>query len=246
MQLSKRLHAVASLVTQGCRVADVGCDHAYTSIYLIEQEISPHIIAMDVNQGPIDRAKENIIKYRFEDHIEVRKSNGLEKLKIGEADTILIAGMGGGLIIQILSEQMEVFKSVSELVLQPQSEINRVRKMLYENDFLITKEHMLKEDGKYYVMMKAVPRGVIKDVQAYQLTEEAHFYFGRLLLEQRNPVLSEFLLWEQALCESILQTLESEQTENSLLRQKEIREKMELIKDGLGYYKCVLKHTDWS
>jgi tRNA (adenine22-N1)-methyltransferase len=237
MQLSKRLNAVASLVTLGNRVADIGCDHAYTSIYLAENNISPHIIAMDVNQGPIDRAKENIIKYGYEDRIDTRKSNGLEKLKQGEVQTIVIAGMGGGLTIQILTERMEIVQSVKELILQPQSEIHRVRTMLSQYDFVITKEDMLKEDGKYYVMMKAEPNQLVQEYEAYIPTRNEHYYFGKLLLEQQNPVLFEFLLGEKTICESIIQSLETELTENSLLRQKELAEKLCSIKEGLGYYK---------
>jgi tRNA (adenine22-N1)-methyltransferase len=236
MQLSKRLQAVADLVTRGNRVADVGCDHAYTSIYLAEQGISPHIIAMDVNQGPIDRAKENIIRYGYDDRIETRKSDGLKKLQVDEADTILIAGMGGGLVIKILSERMEVMNSISEIILQPQSDIHKVRYMLAENNFLITEENMIKEDGKFYVMMKAVPEHLAQETEKYRLIVKEHFYYGRLLLEQKHPILSEFLLWDLSLCENILENLEREQTENSLLRRKEIHERMELIRGGHEYF----------
>jgi len=226
-------------VTLGNRVADVGCDHAYTSIYLTENKIAPKIIAMDVNQGPIDRAKENIIKYGFEDCIDVRRSNGLEKLQSGEVETILIAGMGGGLIIQILSEQMEIVQSVKELILQPQSDIHRVRYMLSENNFTITDENMLKEDGKYYVIMKAEPRHLVKDDSKYTLSSKEHYYFGRLLLEQQKAILSEFLLLEKGVCENIIHNLAAEQTENSSHRKKELIEKIELIQCGLGYYKPI-------
>ncbi|MDF2944940.1 MAG: hypothetical protein K0S01_3798 [Herbinix sp.] len=237
MQLSNRLHAVASLVTKGNRVADVGCDHAYTSIYLAENKIAPKIIAMDVNQGPIDRAKKNITKYGLDKLIDARKSNGLEKLEPGEADTIIIAGMGGLLTIQILTERMEIVNSMRELILQPQSELHRVRYMLTENDFLITEENMLKEDGKYYVIMKAEPRYLVREDKAYILSEKEHFNFGRLLLEQQNIMLYEFLIWDKGICENIIQSLTEEQTENSLLRQKELIDKIELINCGLGYYK---------
>lgn len=236
MQLSKRLQAVAELVTPGSRVTDVGCDHAYASIYLAKNAISPHVIAMDVNQGPIDRAKENIIKYGCEEKIEARKSNGLEKLNIGEADTILIGGMGGALMIQILSEKIEVMKSSRELVLQPQSEIHKVRYFLQEQDFLITDENMMKEDGKYYVMMKAVPKLSYKDINSLKLMKEEHFYYGKLLLERRNPILKEFLLWDLSLCQGILNTLTGGQTENSRLRQKEIQDRMDMIVTGLSYF----------
>lgn len=237
MQLSKRLHAVASLVSPGNRVADVGCDHAYTSIYLVEHKISPRVIAMDVNQGPIDRANENIKKYGYEDQIITRKSDGLEKLEPGEADTVLIAGMGGALTVEILTEKLKVVQTLKELVLQPQSEIYKVRRMLTDNGFFITSENMIKEYGKYYVMMKAEPEAVIRDKEKYSLAKEEHFQYGRLLLEQFHPVLKEFLLWDRSICGNILQGLEAEDSVNTEVRKREIREKIDLIDLGLTYYR---------
>lgn len=236
MQLSKRLQAVADLVTRGNRVADVGCDHAYTSIYLAKQMISPHIIAMDINQGPINRAMDNIKKYRCEDRIETRKSNGIEKLGMDEADTIIIAGMGGALTVQILKDRIEILKSVKELVLQPQSEIHKVREMLAEYDFIITEENMIAEDGKYYAMMKAVPVSLGKNPDRYFLTKKEHFYYGRLLLEQRNPVLARFLTWDMGICEEILKTIADGKTDEALKRLEEIRERVKLVQCGLDYY----------
>ncbi len=237
MQLSKRLHAVASLVTPGYRVADIGCDHAYTSIYLAENRMAKHIIAMDVNQGPIDRARENIVRYGFTDQIETRKSNGLEKLKPGEADILLIAGMGGALTKQILEEGLELFMQAREIILQPQSEINKVREMLTEHHFLIIEENMLMEDGKYYTMMKAVPEKYADPPEGYCLKKREHYYYGRLLLEDRHPVLYSYLNWERELCENILQILREEQTGNALARSREMDEKLDLIQSGLDYYR---------
>lgn len=236
MQLSKRLHAVASLVTPGYRVADIGCDHAYTSIYLAENKIAEHIIAMDVNQGPLDRARENIAKYGFADKIETRKSNGLERLEPGEADILVIAGMGGALTKQILEEGLEVFWQAREVILQPQSEINKVREMLSDQHFLIVEENMLMEDGKYYMMMKAVSAEHVETPEVYFLKEKEHYYYGRLLLEGRHPVLHSYLNWERDLCRNILQSLHTEQTENALIRSKELEEKLALIQGALGYY----------
>lgn len=229
MQLSKRLKAVADLVSPGCRVADVGCDHAYIPIYLAENKISPHIIAMDINQGPIDRAKENVIRYGFENQIETRRSDGLAQLNIGEVDSIIIAGMGGALTAQILTDGIMIMKSVRELILQPQSEVYKVRHMLKEQDFLIIEENMVIDDSKYYVMMKAVPGGSIKDARAYNLTKKEHYYYGRLLLEGRHPVLKDYLTWESGLCHNIMQSL----PENKL---NDIKDRMELVTCALRYY----------
>ena len=236
MQLSKRLHAVASLVTPGNRVADIGCDHAYISIYLVEKALASRVIAMDVNQGPIDRAKDNIEKYGYSNHIETRRSDGLEKLQENEADSILIAGMGGALMIQILEEKLTLVKQVKELILQPQSEINKVRQMLQEHEFLIIMENMVKEDGKYYTMMKAIPKSMVHEPEVYELTKKEHFYYGRLLLEKENPILEEFLKWDLGLLENILRNLEVERTENARARVKELEEKIDMIYCGLEYY----------
>lgn len=156
MQLSKRLKSVADFVTEGNRVADIGCDHAYTSIYLMENQIASHVIAMDINKGPLERAKKNIKLAGLESYIETRLSNGADKLEPEEVDTILIAGMGGNLMVNILSNRKPVIDEVSELILQPQSEIFLVRKYLEEIGFDIIEESMLIDEGKYYVIIKAV------------------------------------------------------------------------------------------
>lgn len=238
MQLSNRLQAVADLVSLGNRVADVGCDHAYTAIYLVENGISPHVVAMDIHEGPLAKAVDNIVKYGYQNQIETRKSDGLDKLVPEEVDTILIGGMGGALTVQILQAHMEVVNSVRELILQPQSQIHLVRKMLDEEAFLITDENMIKEDGKYYMMMKAKPMALVKQASDFALTKEEHFHFGKLLLERQNPVLFEFLMKEHKRCSSIVQRLLllSETTEQTLLRQKEMVDEMKLIDSGLEFY----------
>lgn len=236
MQLSRRLQAVADLVTQGMRVADVGCDHAYTSIYLADWGISPQVIAMDVNQGPVDKAKENVKRYGCADRIEVRKSDGLEKLKPGEVDAILIGGMGGALTIEILNKRPDILKEIKELILQPQSEICKVRNMLMDSGFLIIKENMVLEDGKYYMMMKAVQQTSVVNKEDYILTKQEHLYYGRLLLESKHPILKEYLNWELGICEEVLGNLNLEQTDNALARKKDFLAKIDLIHSGLEYF----------
>ena len=134
-KISHRLIQVAEMVPEGGRLADVGTDHGYVPIWLLEKGRIPSAIAMDINQGPLLRAQENRDKYGYQEVMELRLSNGLEKLKPGEADTVLIAGMGGPLMIQILEAGQENSEGVSAWVLQPQSEIPSVRRYLIEHNF---------------------------------------------------------------------------------------------------------------
>ena len=150
LKISDRLIQVAGLVPENVRLADVGTDHGYVPIWLLEQGRISSAIAMDVNRGPLLRARENRDKYGFQKVMELRLSDGLEKLDPGEADALLIAGMGGPLMIRILEAGWQTVKSIPTLVLQPQSEIPAVRRYLTENGICIDEEIMLTDEGKYY------------------------------------------------------------------------------------------------
>ncbi len=158
MELSGRLQAVASLVTAGHRVVDIGTDHAYIPIYLVRKGLADSAIAMDINEGPLKRAKEHVKESGMEGKIGLRLSDGFEKLRPSEADTAVLAGMGGPLMIRLLKEYPETVLSLQELILQPQSEIAKVRAFLLEEGFFFLREDMVKDDGKYYPMMKVSPR----------------------------------------------------------------------------------------
>ncbi len=199
---TERMMAIARMVESAKTVSDIGCDHAYTSIYLIEAGIAKHVIAMDINQGPLGVAKKNIEQYGYTDQIETRLSNGAQKLSPGEADTLLISGMGGELICRILAAASDVVKGIRQLVLQPQSEIHLVRHFLHEHGFQIDEENMLQEDGKYYVIMRAVPGEEI-------YSEEFEYIYGRCLLQNQHLVLRDYLDKEIRIQQKILQTLEN-------------------------------------
>ena len=249
MELSKRLTAVASLVTAGYRVADIGTDHGYVPIYLTEQGMIPGAVAMDVNPGPLERAAENIRAHGLETQIQTRLSDGFAALKPGEADTAVIAGMGGALTVRILSEGAEVVRSLKECVLQPQSEIEKVRSFLLEKGFLFIREDMVEEDGKYYPMMKVQPPSCdrrkdgteTEDAGKTWSTEELRY--GRLLLEQGHPVLRQYLLRELRIKEQILRGIEGQETERAALRRKELEEELDSIKKGMNYDALQRNHT---
>lgn len=223
MQLSKRLESVSSLVTPGFRVADIGTDHGYIPLWLIRQGVIPGAIAMDIHKGPLQRAKENIQAYELEEKIETRLSDGLGELRPGEADCVVIAGMGGSLVIKILKEGAEVLRTVCELVLQPQSDMEKVRRFLQKEGYRITSEKMILEDGKFYPMMRA-EHGRMKELS------EIEALYGPCLLKEKNVCLKQFLEREQQTFESVRHSLEESKTTRAKERLLEIEEKIEQIK----------------
>ena len=152
--LSNRMQALTDMVTPGTVITDVGCDHGFVSVYLVQKGISPRVIAMDVRSGPLEHAREHIREYGLEDRIETRLSDGLHSLKTGEAAGMICAGMGGPLMEKILTEGREQAKEFRELILQPQSEIPHFRAFLMEEGYLLLDENIIYEEGKYYFMMK--------------------------------------------------------------------------------------------
>ena len=141
VSLSKRLNAVASLVESGSSVADVGTDHGYIPVYLVENKISPFVVAMDINEKPLASCKSLVKNEGFEDVILTRLSNGLEKLDRGECDTVIIAGMGAELIVDILSNCD--FVNELHLILQPMTHPEIARKYLYDNGFEINNDFIV-------------------------------------------------------------------------------------------------------
>ena len=229
MELSKRLQAVADLVSDGLVVADVGTDHGYIPIYLLETGKCVKAFAMDVNKGPLLRAKEHIAEHGLEGMIETRLSDGVKQLQVGECDAVVIAGMGGALTVKILDEGKEVFKSLKEFILQPQSELSKVREYLYEQGYSIIAEDMAWEDGKFYPMMKVVSG----ESDAYDAIE---LRYGKLLLSERHPVLKTFLEKEKMTKKNILQNLQKESGAHIEVRRKEIEEELEGIEYALQRY----------
>ena len=131
------MKAAASMVTSGNVLADIGTDHGYVPIALVQRNRVPSAIAMDINKGPLDRAREHIAMCNLQDKIETRLSDGTKALAVGEAESILIDGMGGELVIHILREGEAVCHSAKELVLQPQSDVHKVRAYLRDNGYAI-------------------------------------------------------------------------------------------------------------
>lgn len=233
VRLSKRLTLLSRLVTEGHVLADVGTDHGYIPISLVEQGKIPKAIAMDIRQGPLLRAKEHIAEHDLGGYIETRLSDGVEALHEGEADTILIAGMGGGLILHILEEGKNVIGSVRELILQPQSEIEKVRAYLFQEGYEITGEDMLSEDGKFYQIIVCKP-----GEKQTSKKNPVFFRYGERLLSQGHPVLREYLSYRKKQYASVLEELERQQGNTGVIHRKEqIGLELAYIEEALTYWR---------
>lgn len=258
MELSNRLQAVADLLDCHEAIADIGCDHGFVSIYLIESKKASRVLAMDVNKGPLERAKEHVEEKRLSTYIETRLSDGAKAIKFLESkdgtsklevQAALVAGMGGRLMIRIVQDSIDKFTSMDEFILQPQSEIPKVRQFIREIGYHIEKENMILEDGKYYPMMKVV-KGKGTDINnddvpqlvAEKLVKETfslqdlYDEYGEHLLKDKNKTLLQFLKYEKELYQDILKKLMQTDTCKGEARQKEIEQKLRFIDFGLEWF----------
>ncbi len=157
MGLDARLAAVASLVPEGARAADVGSDHAYLAMALLRDRGALRVIATDKNPGPCEAARRTLAAAGLTEEIAVRQGDGLAPLSPGEVDEVCIAGMGGGLINTILSDSPKIVASLSRLVLQPMNDAAEVRRWLYEHRWHVAAERLAEADGRLYEIIAAEP-----------------------------------------------------------------------------------------
>jgi tRNA (adenine22-N1)-methyltransferase len=149
------LAALAAFVPQGARLADIGTDHAYLPIELIQDHIIVSAIAGDIHVGPYKAAKEHVEALGLEQKISVRLGNGMAVLSPGEVEVAVIAGMGGQTIIEILNNSIEVTKSLDRLILQPMVAAASVRRWLEENGWHLADERLVQDDGRLYEIVVA-------------------------------------------------------------------------------------------
>ena len=233
--LSTRMKTVVDMVMPQGVVADIGCDHAYVSIYLIKYGIAKKVIASDVRSGPVEIASRNVREWELEDQIEIRIGDGLAPIKPYEVDTIILAGMGGILMNQILGQQEAVTLSARQLVLQPQSDMTLVRKKLRDMGATIVREDMIVDMGKYYTVIDA---RFLEDEKSEDESFEQELYdrYGAYLLQNRHPVLLSYLKKEHAKNENILKNLAKQDSENAKKKIEELEHLKRYIEAALSYY----------
>lgn len=186
LKLGNRLAAAAEFVRSGAVCADIGTDHAYIPIYLALNGISDKILASDINEGPILSAKENIEEYGLSDIIETRIANGLDGIENFAPTDILICGMGGELIAQIIQNSDYVKNENIRLILQPMTSIKELRKYL-QNGFSTVAENIALDSGKIYQIIC-----VHYDGQAHNLTD-TELEIGHKNIETRGELFEKLL-----------------------------------------------------
>ncbi len=247
--LSGRLAMLAGMVTVGNRVADVGCDHGFLPIYLVQSGISPGAIAMDVRVGPLSAAERHIEDRGLGKYIETRLSDGFRSLEPGEVDTAICAGMGGNLMERIIRESEDKVRGLNELILQPQSEIGAFRRFLRTGGYAVTSEEMASENGKYYFAMRVQPTlKMIEDMD--ELKKEFGVdnapsperlirlcdMFGRDLLKRRHPLLRQYLEKRNEMLNNIKRNLEQGETGRSRSRLAQIEGELEDVRLALKLF----------
>ena len=153
MKLDRRLMAIANLVRKDKVFADIGTDHAYLPVYLVEKGITQRAIAADLRVGPLENAKDAVVSYGFTEQIELRLSDGLDNFKENEVDEIAVAGMGGLLISQFIERTGWLKNENIHLILQPMTHVEELRKTLFDNGFIVDKEVVVEDGDKLYIVL---------------------------------------------------------------------------------------------
>lgn len=215
MKLSERLMAIANLVPKNSIVADIGTDHGYIPAYLIENKIAKKVIGTDISKGSLDKIIEYVKELGFEDKIDSRLGDGLEVIKPYEVDTVIIAGMGGLLIRDILEKDKEISDSIMNFILQPMVAAKELRQYLVDNNFEIINEGLVKEENKYYEIIYA------RKGKSF-IEKEIYYEISPILIQNKHPLLKEFVENKIMGAKKILIEIEGIDTEKSKERYMEL------------------------
>ena len=185
INISERLKTVADLVLKEKtnKVIDVGCDHAFLDIYLLQNNCNIKLVATDNKKAPLENARKNIEKYSFLNKIELYLKDGIEKID-NDIDTVVIAGMGMETIVDILNRGKKELKHINRLVLSSNNKYEELRKKVISLGFKINEEVIVYEDNKYYI--------VIEFVKGYEEYAEEELFFGPKLLCRKDKLFYDY------------------------------------------------------
>lgn len=236
MKLSKRLESLIALVPPHTQVLDVGCDHGYVSIELVRRGIAECAVASDLRPGPLSAAEQHIREASLCNRISTECCDGIPKdfierfhgMGYETSHTVcLISGMGGLLMRDILRKCGNNLAEIKTFILSPQSDLYLFRRECMNLELRIEDETILKEDGKFYVLIKA--EGGPK-----QNMTECELRYGPVLLKKRDVTLKEYLMTRQNTFRNILSGLKAQNTERSRERSAEVLEELACLEEALG------------
>ena len=231
MKINDRLKKIGDLVEANSFCLDVGCDHAFLDIYLVQRGENIKAIASDVKEGPLNHARENIKKYHLEDKIECRLGNGLDTYS-DDVDTIIISGLGGRSMIGIFKSHLEVLKKVNTIILSPNNYQEDVKRFLCKHHFYLSNEELVKE-GKFIYQILVFSRGKRK----YSRRE---YFFGPVLLEKKGKLFDEYYKRELVSREILIKVLPKNYRWKKFLVKKEIQMLKEEINKKYFFFFFVL------
>jgi len=232
MTLSIRLEAILSVLEKTDCLADIGTDHGFLPIEAIRRGLASRAVACDLREGPLERARAHILESGLEQQAECRLSDGFSALAKGEAQTVVIAGMGGDLVCEILRQaharEDKVLDGVTQLILQPQSEWEKVRRVLPEIGFRSVFETMVTDRDKVYWIWRCVPGMEV-------MREDWQWVWGLDLAERRDPLWRDYLRRQREIRLALAEKLENNPSAASLKRQQELKKEIGEITEALAY-----------
>ena len=227
MELSKRLNWILNIMDKCDVIMDVGTDHGYIAIELIKRNLADKVIASDINKDPLNKAKLNVSLEGLSNKIELRLGGGLTPVKENEVNGVLIAGMGGNLIRDILENDIKKVKNMDYLVLQPAQNPEVLREYLYISDYEIIDEDVCFDEGKYYEVFK------VKYKENNSTKLEIIFYeVSPMLLNKKSDVFKDYL-YEKIDKYKKVKSFIKDNTEHALSRKKELDSKIEIMENLL-------------
>lgn len=226
MKLSKRLEAIASFVKKNSIVADIGTDHGYIPAYLVKNNISQFVIGTDISPGSLEKIIEFIAINKLEGKVEARLGDGLKVIKPFEVDTVIIAGMGGLLIQDILEKNIEVANSISNFIFQPMIASDELRRYLLNNNYKIIDEELVREDNRFYEIIYA-KKGL------GHIDKEINYEINNILIEKKHQLLQPLINEKIKKTNFILEELKDKESEKSKMRYNELLHKIKEYKEVL-------------
>lgn len=205
MKLTPRLQKIADEIKPGETMADIGTDHGFLPLFLWKQGISPQVIMADISKGSLDKAAENCRLLAPDTDFDLRLGSGLAVLAPGEVDTVVMAGIGGNLICELLGKDLQKSWSFTKYILQPRRHIGRLRFWLYDNGFSITNEQLVREGKFICEVLTVIPKEVAMTRQMN--AEDIEYEFPLSLVRFRNDLTAEYLQGKLRLEREILESM---------------------------------------